>query len=101
MTAAFQLVESDAANPEEACQNDPGYVQGDGNVGLVSWRALAPLTAPISRDSDPAAFEALTRDEAGGIVSFPTITDAEAFIDTELYQTLRRVLTSLQIAPPG
>ncbi|GAA1994214.1 hypothetical protein [Microbacterium pumilum] len=93
----LQLVPPDAVSPTEACGTDWGFVPTE-SLGIISWRALQPLPDPVDQAADPDAYAALPTDEAGAVISFATAADAEAFMDTELYQTLRRILSSLDIA---
>lgn len=96
VTAALHLVPSDTPEPTESCGPDWGFVPTD-ELGIISWRALVPLTEPVDQRSDPDAYAALPTDEAGGVISFADPAEAQAFMDTELYQTLRRILSSLEI----
>jgi hypothetical protein len=96
VTAALHLVPADTPEPTAACGPDWGFVPTD-DLGIISWRALVPLTDPVDRGTDPDAYAALPTDEAGGVISFADPAEAQAFIDTELYQTLRRILSSLDI----
>lgn len=100
VAAALHLVPVDAVAPSQACGPDWGFVDTGDKLGIISWAAIAPLPAPVDPVEDAAAFAALPTDEAGTVISFATPADAQSFLDTELYQTLRRILGSLRLTGP-